>query len=54
MSPALQTFTAESKRHSSCSSVAAGNVIYLHFILKPTQTTKGALSCFTSGKTPQL
>jgi hypothetical protein len=35
MSPVLQTFTAESKRRSSCSSVTAGNVIYLHFILKP-------------------
>jgi len=54
MSPALQTFSAESKRHSSCSSVTAGKVIYLNFILKPTRTTKRPLLCFTSGKIPQL
>jgi len=50
MSPALQTFSAESKRHSSCSSVTAGNVIYLHFILKPTRTTKRPLVALLQAK----
>ena len=38
MSPSVQTFSAESKRHSSCI-LNEGKVIYLHFILKP-QTNK--------------
>jgi hypothetical protein len=54
MLPALQTFSAESKGHSSYNSVTAGKDIYLHFILKPTRTTKKPLRCFTSGKIPQL